>query len=129
LVPITLKDGIHIPAGTRIACAKADVVYIDSAVRSFDPMRWYRKRHDTAELNKHLVVVPENEYIHFGFGRQACPGRHIAIGMVKMLMIKLLSDYEFKYPEGKERPKNFSADEYCFLDPRAKLLVRRKENE
>jgi hypothetical protein len=75
LVPITLKDGIHIPAGTRIARAKTDVVYVDAAVQSFDE-------------------------------------HHITIGIVQMLMLKSLSDYKFKYPEGKERPQNFSGDEY-----------------
>jgi cytochrome P450 len=101
-------------------------VYNDPAVGSFDPMRWYRKRHDTGEVNKHLAVIPEKEYIHFGFGRQACPGRHFAVGAVKILTIKLLSEYEFKLPESKERPKSFAADEYCFLDLRAKLMVRKR---
>jgi cytochrome P450 len=126
LVPITLKDGTHIPAGTRIACAKADVVYNDPAVAVFDPMRWYRKRHETGEFNKHLTVIPEKEYMHFGFGRQACPGRNLAVGAVKMIMIKLLSEFEFRFPDGKGRPSIFTADEYCFLDPTSKLMIRKR---
>jgi cytochrome P450 len=127
LVPITLKDGTHIPAGTRIACAKADIVYNDPNGANFDPMRWYRKRYETGELTKHLAVVPEKDYMHFGFGRQACPGRHLAVGAVKMIMIKLLLQYEFKFPQGKCRPRIFTADEYCFLDPTSKLMIRKRK--
>jgi cytochrome P450 len=126
LVPITLKDGTHIPAGTRIACAKGDVLYNDTGVADFDFLRWYRKRHETGELEKHLVVLPEKEYMHFRYGRQACPGRQFAVASVKVLMVKLLSEYEFKYPEGKGRPKVFSADEYCFLNPMSKLVMRKR---
>ncbi|KAH4007251.1 hypothetical protein HBI81_039170 [Parastagonospora nodorum] len=126
LVPISLKDGTHIPSGTRIACSKGDIVYNDPAADQFDPMRWYRKRYETGDTDKHLAVMPEKDYMHFGFGRQACPGRHLAVGMVKLMMIKLLSEFEFKFPQGKGRPKTFTADEYCFLDLSAKLMVRKR---
>jgi cytochrome P450 len=126
LVPITLKDGTHVPAGTRIACAKADVVYNDPKLSTFDPMRSYRKRHETGELNKHLAGTPEKEYLHFGYGRQACPGRYFAVGEVKMMMLKLLNEFEFKLPEGKKRPKSFHTDELAFLNPFSKLMVRKR---
>lgn len=127
LVPITLKDGTHIPAGTRIACAKADVVYNNPAeFRIFDPMRSYRKRYETGELNKHLAGMLEKEYQHFGYGRQACPGRFFAIGEVKMMMVKLLDEFEFKFPPGKGRPNIFHADEFAFLNPFAKLMIRKR---
>jgi cytochrome P450 len=101
LVPITLKDGTHIPAGTRVACAKVDTVYNDPNVAIFDPKRWYRKRYETGEVTKYFAVVTEKDYMHFGFGSQACPGRYLAVGIVKMMMIKLLSEFEFRFPDGK----------------------------
>jgi cytochrome P450 len=89
-------------------------------------MRWYRKRYETGEVTNHLAVIPEKDYIHFGFGRQACPGRYYAVGAVKIMMIKLLSEFEFKFVDGKRRPKVFTADEYCFLNPTSKLMVRKR---
>jgi len=126
LVPIILKDGTQIPSGTRIACSKGNIVYSDPAADQFDHLRWYRKRYETGETDKHLAVIPEKDYIHFSFGRQACPGRHLAVGTVKLMMVKLLSELDFEFPPGKGRPKTFTADEYCFLGLRAKLMVRKR---
>jgi hypothetical protein len=41
-------------------------------------------------------------------------------------MTKLLSEYEFMYLNGKGRPKVFSVDEYCFLNPMSKLMMRKR---
>jgi cytochrome P450 len=127
IVPITLKDGTHIPAGTRIACANADILSASLPDSStFDPMRSYRKRHYTNQLNKHQAGQPDIDNLHFGYGNQACPGRHFAVGEIKMILAKILSEFEFKYPEGKTRPRNFFADENVFVDPRARLMMRKR---
>lgn len=49
MVPITLKDGTHIPKGTRIAWPGPQHAFdpkITPDPETFDPMRSYRKRHD-----------------------------------------------------------------------------------
>jgi ent-kaurene oxidase len=128
IVPITLKDGTHIPAGTRLACANADI--LDQSIPDpevFDPMRSYRKRHQSGELNKYQAGQTERNNLHFGYGKQACPGRHFAVGEIKMIMAKILMEFEFKYPQGKSRPRNFYADENVFPDPRARLLMRKRK--
>lgn len=127
IVPITLKDGTHIPAGTRIACANADILSDTTPnPADFDPMRSYRRRYETGELNKHQAGQTEKDNLHFGYGKQACPGRHFAVGEIKMVMTKMLMEFEFKYPEGKGRPRNFYADENVFPDPRARLMMRKR---
>ena len=129
VVPITLKDKTHIPAGTRIAFANADILNdpeITPHPEVFDPMRSYRKRHETGELNKYQAGQTTKSNLHFGYGTQACPGRHFAVGVIKIILSKLLREYEFKYPEGKGRPRNFYAGENAFPDPWAKLMVRKR---
>lgn len=128
-VPITLKDGTHIPVGTRIACANADILNdpeITPYPEIFDPMRSHRKRHETGELSKYQAGQTTKSNLHFGYGRQACPGRHFAIGEIKMILGRLLLEYEFKYPEGKGRPRTLYAGENAFPDPRAKLMMRKR---
>jgi cytochrome P450 len=125
-VPITLKDGTHIPKGARLAWANADILD-ESASPEFDPMRSYRKRRETGELNKHGAGQPDQTNLHFGYGNQACPGRFFAIGEIKLLMTKLLSEFEFKFKEGQRRPRTFYADENVFVDPTATLLMRKRE--
>lgn len=127
MVPITLKDGTHIPAGTRVTCANADILNDNTpSPSSFDPMRAYRKRYQSGELNKHQAGQTEKENLHFGYGKQACPGRFFAVGEIKLVLVRLLNEFDFKYPSGKSRPRNFFADENVFPDPRARLLMRKK---
>lgn len=92
----------------------------------FDPMRSYHKRYETGQLTKHQAGQPEKDNLHFGYGKQACPGRHFAVGEIKMVMVRILKEFEFRYPEGKNRPRNFYADENVFPDPRARLLMRKR---
>jgi cytochrome P450 len=127
LQPITLKDGTHIPVGTRLACANVDILNatLENPV-AYDAFRWYRKRHETGQLNKYCAGQTEKHNLHFGYGNQACPGRHFAVGEIKLVMKRLLSEFEFKFPDGKGRPKNFYADEKIFPDPRAKLMMRKR---
>lgn len=48
----------------------------------------------------------------FGMGKFACPGRFFAAGMIKILLITLITEYEFQFPgEQKERPANNYLDE------------------
>lgn len=127
LVPITLKDGTHIPARTRIGFSNESIlnaVTPDSS--TFDPMRSYRKRYETGELNKHQAGQPSKENMHFGYGKLACPGRQFAVGEIKMIMVMMLKAFEFKFPEGKTRPGNFYADENICPDPRAKVMMRKR---
>ncbi|KAF2198781.1 putative cytochrome P450 [Delitschia confertaspora ATCC 74209] len=129
VVDITLKDGTRIPKGTRLACANSEILNDPSVTpnpEAFDPMRSYRKRHETGELNKHLAGQPDKDNLSFGHGKQACPGRYFAVGEIKMILARLLLEFEFKYPEGKSRPKNFYADENVFPDPRARLMMRKR---
>ena len=127
LVPITLKDGTHIPAGTRIAYSNMDIN--NQGLESpelFEPMRFYHRRHATDELTKHQVAQITNDNLTFGHGNQACPGRFFAVGVIKVVFARLLNDFEFRYPDGMGRPRNLSADEFVFPDPRAKLMMRRR---
>ncbi|KAF1994165.1 cytochrome P450 [Amniculicola lignicola CBS 123094] len=104
MVPITLKDGTHIPAGTRMACANADI--LSSSLpnpETFDPMRSYRKRHESGELLKHQAGQTAINNLHFGYGKQACPGRQFAVAEVKMIMSRLLMEYDFEFPKGKSQ--------------------------
>ena len=129
LEPITLKDGTHIPQGTRIAFCNANI--LDSTLpnpETFDPMRSYRRRYETGNLLKYRAGMTDRDNLHFGYGKSACPGRHFAVAEIKMTAMKLIRNYEFKYPEGKSRPKNYYADEYVFADPRAKILMRKRRD-
>ena len=77
--------------------------------------------------NKHSMAVPDKERLIFGHGKQACPGRFFAVNEMKMILARFLIGYEFKYPAGKLRPRNFFLEEYIVPDPRAKLMMRNRQ--
>ena len=151
---IQLSDGTILPQGTRIAFASAAILMdpvINPSPDQFDGFRNLRKRqHDLDQLaaaqnqtqdsstssnsttagllikNKYSMAVPDKEHLVFGHGKQACPGRFFAVNEMKMILARFLLNYEFKFPPGKSRPRNFFLEEYIVPDPRAKLMMRNR---
>ncbi|KAJ5101066.1 hypothetical protein N7456_007118 [Penicillium angulare] len=126
---IKLKDGTVVPAGSRLAFANYEHsmdpdVYPNPL--DFDPMRSYRKRMsdiDQRDLHKAGMTHPNN--LAFGYGNQACAGRQFAVAEIKLIMARLLCEYEFKFPEGKVRPKTQHINENCFTDQSMNLMMKR----
>ncbi|KAI1316819.1 cytochrome P450 [Xylariaceae sp. FL0255] len=133
LESLTLKDGTYIPQGARISWAGHHHMNDPSITphpEMFDPMRSYRARHSSPDqMNKHLAGQTSPDNLAFGYGKLACPGRAFSVGEIKLILARLLSMYEFRFPEGKTRPLNLFADENVFPDPEATVLMRRREAE
>ncbi|KAF2688532.1 putative cytochrome P450 monooxygenase [Lentithecium fluviatile CBS 122367] len=127
--PITLRDGTHIPQGTRVAFAAYEVL-MDPAVTSdperFDGFRAYRRREQAGQLRRNFMVQSDKDHLAFGHGTQACPGRFFAAAELKIVLSRLLTEYDMRFVEGESRPKTFFLDENCFPDPAAKLVLRRR---
>lgn len=120
------------PAGAKIGFPSFEhqhdpaVVTPDPAL--FDPMRSYRKRHAAPEeRNKHLAGQPHPDNLVFGYGTQACPGRHFAVAETKLILVRLLSEYDVRHVEGKSRPRTFYAGDNAFLSPGATLMMRKRK--
>lgn len=127
---ITFKDGLKIPKGALLGWVSIHN-QIDPDVapepERFDPMRSYRKRQASAlDQSRHLAGQPSLENLTFGYGSQACPGRNIAVSILKMVVARLLHDYEFKFAEGQTKPKNIFLLEFIIPNPRAKLMMRKR---
>ncbi|KAI1359870.1 cytochrome P450 [Xylaria arbuscula] len=133
LTNVTLKDGTVIPKGARIGFASASHMN-DASVNpnpeTFDPMRSYNKRHASPDQrNKYLADQTSPDNLTWGYGKLACPGRHFAVNVTKLILAKLLMEYDFKFPENvTSGPKVFFADELLFADPSAKITIRRRRN-
>ena len=103
-VPITLSDGLHLPAGTRIchasiALAKDPTIVPDPNV--FDGFRYYTKRivyPEDAAKYQYVSVLPET--LQFGAGQGVCPGRFYAANMAKIVLVRFLMEFDMKYLDG-----------------------------
>ncbi|KAI9902259.1 hypothetical protein N3K66_004076 [Trichothecium roseum] len=132
LQPLSLKDGTQIPAGASVSWAGYDYVNDPSVTPNperFDPMRSYNRRYANggAESHKYTAGQPSKENLVFGFGSQACPGRYFAINEIKLLLARVLLMYDFKWPEGKTNPSNLHINEFCIVNPTAKVMMKRRQ--
>jgi len=134
LSPILLSNGFKIPAGTHI-CAASDARSRDSSLYDspleFRPKRFYNSPGKNGEeaseveaANLFSSVAAGDSW--FGTGRQACPGRWYASVQIKLVLCLLLTEYEFKFPNGQtERPKNWVKDEKTGPDMEQMILIKR----
>ncbi|KUI56676.1 Ent-kaurene oxidase [Cytospora mali] len=129
----TFQDGTHVRRGTY-ACLPVFAIENDRAKvpnpEEFDGLRAYRaaRQGDAGPAGEYLFSSPGPSFLNFGYGKTACPGRFFASVVVKMVIAKALTDYEFKFLPGTERPKNIIAHEFLFTWPWTRMLVRRKKS-
>jgi cytochrome P450 len=48
--------------------------------------------------------APDEKYLPFGYGKQSCPGRFFALKVVKLIIGRLIYEYDIKW--AKEPPSN-----------------------
>lgn len=120
-------DGFIIPKGTYITFPAGplsrDPSLIDSP-ETFDGFRWCK---DPEARNQSIVLINELN-LHFGFGRQACPGRHFAVNTSKAILSRLLVEYDMKFEKGKEgkRPMNIRNGEQIMPNFYTKVLFKKR---
>ncbi|KAK0452675.1 cytochrome P450 [Armillaria borealis] len=94
-----LSDGIVVPVGTEIAVAafatNTDERNYESPLE-FRPWRFSDWRKQEGENLHHRMVTPSLDFIFFGHGRPACPGRFFAVNNLKALMSYVLLNFDVK---------------------------------
>lgn len=92
----------------------------------FDGFRFSKLRSLKDPNTARLQYAASNlDSMAFGYGRHACPGRFFASNEIKMIMMYLLTNYEFKFPEGvTERPKSFAAETQFLPDHTARVMLK-----
>jgi len=131
LRPFTFSNGVTIPAGTQIA-APCGAIHMDEEIYSnpqhFDGFRFSKLSDlegDVADT-KYQAVSTSPEYMAFGFGRHACPGRYFAVNQLKALLAHIIVTYDIKVENGEGLPRElqFSSP----LSPKnAEVLFRKRQ--
>jgi cytochrome P450 len=107
LRPFTFSNGVTIPAG-RIIAAPVTAIHTDGDIypnpKKFDGFRFANLREHDGVAGQQ-VTSTSAEYLTFGYGRHACPGRFFAANEVKALLAHILVTYDFKVEEGKRAPR------------------------
>ncbi|KAG6854227.1 hypothetical protein C0991_009245 [Blastosporella zonata] len=97
LTPYTLSDGTYLPAGTSLsaACSPADL-----EPSSFDALRFLPETGGTGP--RYQLTTASPDFLAWGFGRGACPGRFVAGAVMKMVLAQVVVGFDVRWEvEGK----------------------------
>lgn len=87
-----------------------------------------RRSGEPGKENTSLLVSTTPEHMGFGHGVHACPGRFFAANEIKIALIFLLLNYDWKLPEGV-KPKIQEFGIGLNTDLTVEILVRKREDD
>ncbi|PAV15333.1 cytochrome P450 [Pyrrhoderma noxium] len=110
-----MSDGTFLPKGTLLAVNQAaahrnDVTY--DRPDEFRPFRFADLRNSSqGESTRNQMVATSSEFLAFGHGRHACPGRFFAANELKAMLAYIILNYDVKLPEAKQVSDPLEADQ------------------
>ncbi|KYK60561.1 cytochrome P450 monooxygenase [Drechmeria coniospora] len=128
LKPYTFTNGLHVPAGCFIFTPNSPLFEDEqyySNPQVFDGMRFARMReHESTRAASPFTATSEHS-MHFGMGRHACPGRFMVSDEVKLVLVHLLTHFDFAIENNGPRPRNVAFGKFMLPDMGAKIWLRR----
>jgi ent-kaurene oxidase len=95
---------------------------------TFDGLRFYsiRKNAEGTAASRHQFTSTSPEQLHFGFGRQACPGRFFGSTAIKCIILHLLEEYDIQLTDMKAGwPENSIKGAMIFPSETAQISFKR----
>jgi len=129
LKDFTFSDGTFIPKNTLVSAA-AGPIHLDAAnyehADVFDGFRFASMRDGDGQGVKHQMVSTTSDYLPFGHGRHACPGRFFAANELKAMLAYVVMTYDVKMENEGVRPANSYFITNCIPDRKAHVLFRKR---
>lgn len=124
---ITLSDDIHLKRDsvTLIMSRLRDPEVYENP-DEYDGYRFYRLRQQPGKENTSQLVTTSPDYLPFGHGQHACPGRFFAAQEIKVVLCQLLLKYDWHLPEGGETFERLMVGNAPNVNPMAKISIRRR---
>lgn len=139
---VVAKDGITTPSGVKLPYGSTvvvpsytvfhdDEVYSDAA--EFKPFRFAEERRDESvgyiKRAAKQFATTGTEYLAFGHGKYACPGRFFAANELKLILGHILMEYDFEFKQERERNKWYGMVRVPPMEARVRIRKREKERE
>nr|VWO99889.1 Uncharacterized protein [Ganoderma boninense] len=129
---ITLIDGTFIPKGTLLAAAAHpthhdESIYANAEV--YEPFRFAKMRESDGEGLKHQFVNTSVDYVSFGHGKHACPGRFFAANELKALAAYIILNYDLKLGGDGKRPANMYYSMNVVPSMSGEVLFRKRHTD
>ncbi|KAH6625515.1 cytochrome P450 [Boeremia exigua] len=122
---VVLSTGLKLKPGMRTIVETSRMrdpdIYNDPD--KWDPYRFFNLRSDPVKGEHAQLVATGPDYLAFGHGEHACPGRFFAAHELKVAVCHLVMKYDWKLsslPQSKTMLSGFS----CFVNPTTTLMVR-----
>jgi cytochrome P450 len=125
------EDGILLPKGEMVSIM-AHGAQVDSTIfqnpLSFDPFRFSRIREEDKSTNVSFVSTGP-QFLPFGHGKFACPGRFLLDFEFKMMIAYIVSYYEIEFPVEYKgvRPVSEWMAEATLPPSEGRIRVRRRK--
>ncbi|KAL0057529.1 hypothetical protein AAF712_015832 [Marasmius tenuissimus] len=126
------SNGTVIPAGTMIAISPSALHFDEDQYSNpfeFDGFRSYKQREEEWESIKHQMVTPQTNYVAFGVGKHACPGRFFAVNEIKALVSHTLMYYDLKLDESEAAPKTEEFGGRIFTNSKTGVMFRKRQGK
>lgn len=92
---------------------------------TFSPYR-YLNMSETSPHRYHFTSISD-DFLAFGGGAHACPGRFLAAYEIKIMIIELLTHFEMKFLKGQQaRPESIYYDMSIIPNDKADVLIKRR---
>ncbi|KAK4971786.1 hypothetical protein LTR42_007514 [Elasticomyces elasticus] len=114
----TFSNGDHVPFGFTVT-VPAYALQRDKEI--FDAAETFNVTRYLKDGNSKLVNGRDH-FLSFGFGAHTCPGRSIALTVIKLMLAEILLKYEIQ-PLGV-RPRSSVWGNYIIPDTKATMFVR-----
>ncbi|KIJ13842.1 hypothetical protein PAXINDRAFT_80222 [Paxillus involutus ATCC 200175] len=125
----TFSDGTVLPKGTLLTTA-SQATHLDNEIYenagTFDPFRFANMREEEGEGIKHSYVSTTSEYLAFGHGKHACPGRFFSGTELKAMLAHVVLSYDIKLEDNTTRPCNLHVGIHIVAHPTAKVMFRKR---
>ncbi|KAF9870905.1 filament-forming protein [Colletotrichum karsti] len=98
-MPVTLSDGTYLPEGVHVTVSAhntRDPALWGPDPDEFDGKRFLRMREQAGQENRWQFVSTSPEFLAFGHGMHACPGRFFASNEMKIVLAHLVMNYDWK---------------------------------
>ncbi|KAJ8079813.1 hypothetical protein PM082_016635 [Marasmius tenuissimus] len=126
------SNGTVIPAGTMIGISPSALHFDEDQYSNpfeFDGFRSYKQREEEGESIKHQMVTPQTNYVAFGVGKHACPGRFFAVNEIKALVSHTLMYYDLKLDESEAAPKTEEFGGRIFTNSKTGVMFRKRQGK
>jgi tenellin biosynthesis cytochrome P450 monooxygenase len=138
---VKTEDGLALPRGCTVSMLsypihRGEEYFIENG-EAYEPFRYCKQSGGPGGLGSPArefhsaetasLVTTGPQFLPFGHGKTACPGRFILDFELKMLLAYLLQNYDVRLPSeyGGKRPENIWVAE-SYLPPLAQIQVRRR---